>query len=194
MANKKTRAIDKNEFELIITTIKQGFITATGERVKPNMRIATALTLQANLGLRIGDIVKLKLSDIVYESGRYHLDITEEKTKKKRTFTVPSEVYTYLQGYALEMGIKPKGRLFSLTVRTIQNHLKLVCNYLGITGVSTHSMRKFFAMSIYRANGCDVELVRALLNHSSVAVTQHYLSVEPKLVEQALQKHIVLPT
>lgn len=42
-------------------------------------------------------------------------------------------------------------------------------------------------------NDYNVELVRQLLQHSSVAVTQHYLSVEPKIVEQALQKHIVLP-
>lgn len=193
MANKKTRAIDKQEFELIISTIQQGFITGTGQKIRPNIRIATALVLEANLGLRIGDIVKLKLSDIVFESGRYHLDIVEEKTKKKRTFTVPNEVYTYLQSYALENGIKPKNRLFDLTVRAVQSHLKITCDYLGITGVSTHSMRKFFAMSIYRENGCDVELTRALLNHSSVVVTQHYLSVDTKQVEQALEKHIVLP-
>lgn len=193
MANKRTRAIDKQEFELIITTITQGFITGTGQKIRPNVRIATALVLEANLGLRIGDIVKLKLSDIVFESGRYHLDIIEEKTKEKRTFTVPNEVYTYLQSYALENGIKPKARLFNITVRAVQNHLQLVCDYLGITGVSTHSFRKLFAMSIYNENGCDVELTRVLLNHSSVAVTQHYLSVDTKQVEQALQKHIVLP-
>lgn len=193
MANKKTRAINRDEFELIISTIKQGFITVTGERVKSNIRIATALTLQANLGLRIGDIVKLKLSDIVYESGRYHLDIIEQKTGKKRTFTVPVEVYTYLQGYALENGIKPKARLFDRTVRAVQSHLKLVCDYLGLENISTHSFRKFFAMSIYNENDCNVELVRELLQHSNVAVTQHYLSVDSKQVEQALQKHIVLP-
>lgn len=194
MANKKTRAIDKQEFELIISTIQQGFITGAGQRVRPNMRIATALTLQANLGLRIGDIVKLKLSDIIYESGRYHLDIVEEKTKKKRTFTVPNEVYTYLQSYALENGLKPKHRLFNLTVRAVQSHLQAVCKHIGLQDVSTHSFRKFFAMSIYNENDYNVELVRELLQHSNVAVTQHYLSVDTKQVEQALQKHIVLPT
>ncbi len=132
------------------------------------------------------------MSDIVYESGRYHLDIVEEKTKKKRTFTVPNEVYTYLQTYALENGIKPKQRLFDLTVRAIQSHLKLTCDYLGLENISSHSFRKFFANSIYLQD-YNVEIVRTLLNHSSVAVTQHYLSVDTKQVEQALQKHIVLP-
>ncbi len=192
MANKRTRAIDKSEFELIISTIQQGFTTNTGQRIRPNQRVAAALCCEANLGLRIGDIVKLKLSDIIYESGRYHLDIVEEKTKKKRTFTVPHEIYTYLQSYALENGIKPKNRLFNINVRAIQSHLKLTADYLGLEDISTHSFRKFFANSIYLQD-YNVELVRELLQHSSVAVTQHYLSVDTKQVEQALQKHIVLP-
>lgn len=194
MANKKTRVIDRNEFELIINTIKEGFVTSDGETVRPNIRIATALTVQANLGLRIGDIVKLSLSDIVYESGRYHLNsIQEQKTKKVRTFTVPTEIYTFLQSYALEYGINPKSKLFDITVRAVQKHLQLVCKHLGLENVSTHSFRKHFANSIYTNNDYNIELVRTLLQHSSVAVTQAYLSVNTKQVEQALKKHIVLP-
>ena len=193
MANKKTRAIDKTDFEKIIHTIKTGFTTSKGERVRPNLRIATALTLQANLGLRIGDIVRLRLADIIFESGRYRLDIIEEKTGKARTFTVPTDIYIFLQNYALENNIKPKSRLFNLTVRAIQRHVQKVCDYLGLEDVSTHSFRKYFANSIYVENDFNVELVRELLQHSSVAVTQHYLSIDSKTVETALQKHIVIP-
>lgn len=97
MANKKTRVINRDEFAQIISTIRDGFHLSCGRRVNPNKRVATALTLQANLGLRIGDIVKLRLVDIVSESGRYHLNIKEEKTGKARTFTAPAEIYIYLQ-------------------------------------------------------------------------------------------------
>ena len=51
MANFKTRAVSKEEFELIIKTISTGFVLPDGRRVKPNERVATILTLQANLGL-----------------------------------------------------------------------------------------------------------------------------------------------
>ena len=193
MANKKTRAVDKEEFEKIISTIRTGFTLPNGDRVRPNERVATALTLQANLGLRIGAIVHLRVADIILAGGRYHLDIVEQKTGKARNFTVPTEVYIYLQNYKIQQGLRPTQKLFPLTVRAVQLHLQKVCRYLGITGVSTHSFRKFFAVSIYIENDYNVELVRQLLQHSSVAVTQHYLSVEPKIVEQALQKHIVLP-
>jgi integrase len=193
MANKRTRALTEEEFSLIIQTIRQGFVTADGKKIKPNIRIQTALTLQANLGLRIGDIVNLKLSDIIKDGNRYRLDIVEQKTGKKREFTVPTEIYTYLQSYALENNIRPKQRLFEITVRQVQKHLQIVAKYLGLENIGTHSARKFFSVSVYNNNGFNVELVRQLLQHSTTAVTQKYLSVSPKLVEDALQKHIKLP-
>lgn len=194
MANFKTRALDRKEFELLINTIRQGFTMKDGKVVRPSERIATALVLEAQIGIRIGDITKLKLSDFIYENGRYHLDITEGKTNKPRTFMVPTEVYIYLSNYALKHGLKPNMRLFPIGVRAIQNTLHLACEYLGLSGVSTHSFRKMFANSIYLENDRDVVLVKELLQHSSLNVTQHYLSVDSKRIEQALQKHIILPT
>lgn len=82
MANKRTRAINREEFEKIIETIRTGFILPNGECVRPNVRIAAALILEANLGLRIGDIVRLRLADILFESGRYHLNIIEQKNRE----------------------------------------------------------------------------------------------------------------
>ena len=193
MANKRTRAIDRDEFEKIIYTIKTGFITSTGEKVRPNNRIATALILQANLGMRIGDILNMKLSSILLESGRYRLNVIEEKTEKPRTFTVPTDIYIFLQKYALDNNIKANGKLFDLSVRAVQKHLEKVSKYLGLQGISTHSFRKFFANSIYVENDYNLELVRELLQHSSITVTQRYLSVSSKTIEKALQNHIVIP-
>ena len=55
--NKKTIAITAEQYKTIIATMKQGF-----SGCRPNERIATALILEANLGLRISDIVKLRLT------------------------------------------------------------------------------------------------------------------------------------
>ncbi len=193
MANIKTRALTEYEYSLIIQTIRKGIKTKDDRQIKPNLRIATALVVQANLGLRIGDIVNLKLSDIIKDANRYRLNIKEQKTGKVREFTVPNEIYTYLQSYALDNNIKTNQKLFSITVRQIQKHLKIVTEHLGLENISTHSFRKFFAVSIYNNNNYNIELVRQLLQHSTVAVTQHYLSVQPELVEKALQNHIKLP-
>lgn len=193
MANKTTRPVTQDEFEKVIATTMRGFQTPTGVQVKPSRKMATIYTVEANLGLRISDILGLKLSDIIQESGRYHLDMVEQKTGKRRTFTVPAEIYAYIQSYAIEMGIKPTQKLFPITTRAVQKHLKMVAEQLGLTGIGTHSFRKFFCTSIYNDNGFDIELCRTLMQHSSVAITQRYLGVQQKQVEDALNKHIKLP-
>lgn len=187
MPNKKTRALTKEECKEIIDTMKTGF---TGCR--PNNRVATALVLEANLGIRISDVLNLKLNDIVKDGDRYHLDITEIKTGKKRVFTVPLDIYSYIQTYCINNGIKPDERIFSITERAVQKQLKIVCDWLGYTGVSTHSFRKFFATEIYKKNDFNIILVQQLLQHSTPAVTQKYIGISSKEIETALNKHICL--
>ena len=106
---------------------------------------------------------------------------------------MPTEVYIFLQKYALENNIKPQGRLFNVTVRAVQKHLQKVCDYLKLENISTHSFRKFFANEIYLKNDFNITLVKELLQHSSLYSTTKYLSVDSKTVEKALQNHIVIP-
>lgn len=190
--NKKTVALDKEQYSLIISTIQKGFTTADGYTFKPNNRLATLLVLQANLGLRLSDILHLHINDIITDGGRYRLDITEQKTGKSRTFTVVPEIYTYMLKYANANGIKNKAKLFDITERAVQKQLSKVCDYLGLENISTHSFRKFYATEIYKNNGYDIELVRHLLQHSSAATTQRYIGLQPAKVEQAIQSHICL--
>lgn len=190
--NKKTVALTNEQYEKIIETIRNGFICPDGHIVKPNRRIATVLSLEANLGLRISDVLQLRLSAIIRDGNRYRLDIVEQKTKKKREFTVPIEIYSYIQNYALENNINPVAKLFNISERTIQNHLQLVCEHLEYENISTHSFRKYFATSIYVGNNYNIELVRVLLQHSSVSTTQRYIGIGSKTIETALQNHIKL--
>lgn len=190
--NKKTIALTEEQYKEIISTITYGFICLDGHVVKPNKRIATALSLEANLGLRISDILQLRLSAIIRDGDRYRLNIVEQKTKKKREFTVPTDIYIYIQNYALDNNINPVAKLFDMSERAVNKHLKLVCDYLGYSGIGSHSFRKYFATSIYTNNHYDINLVRVLLQHSSTVTTQRYIGLQSKEIENALQNHIKL--
>ena len=159
---------------------------------RPNPRLAAILVLEANLGLRIGDLLNLKQQDIIRDGNRYRLDIREQKTGKTRTFTVPEEILQYIQDYARKQQIEKDERLFDMTPRAVQKQLKLAADHLGLSGISTHSFRKYFATSIYLENGYNIELVRTLLQHSSTAITQKYIGIQQKEVEEALRKHVKL--
>lgn len=190
--NKETVALTEEQYKNIISTMREGFVCNDGHVVKPNLRIATALSLEANLGLRISDILQLRLSSIIRDGNRYRLDVVEQKTKKKREFTVPVDIYIYIQNYALENNINPAAKLFDISERAINKHLKLVCDYLEYDGIGSHSFRKYFATSIYVNNHYDINLVRVLLQHSSAVTTQRYIGLQRQEVEQALQNHIKL--
>lgn len=182
--NKKTKALTEEQYTEIITYLKSGF---TGCR--PNERVATALVLEANLGLRISDILKLRLCDIVRDGNRYRLEIVEKKTGKCRSFTVPLVIQQYIENYCLRNGIRRDELIFPITERAIQKQLAIVCDYLGCEGISTHSFRKWYATEIYKANGYDIALVQRLLQHSSAATTQRYIGIEPQRIEEAIENH-----
>ena len=185
--NKKTKALTTEQYKEIIQTMKEGFCGC-----RPNERVATALVLEGNLGLRISDIVKLRLCDIVLDGDRYRLEIVEQKTGKSRVFTVPLVIQQYIENYCLRNGLRRDERIFPLTERAIQKQLKIVCEYLGFEGISTHSFRKWYATEIYKNSGYDIALVQRLLQHSSAATTQRYIGMEPQRIEAAIQGHTTL--
>ena len=185
--NKKTTALTTEQYKAIITTMKEG-----SGFFRPNERVATALVLEGNLGLRISDIIKLRPCDIVNDGGRFRLSIVEQKTGKKRVFTVPLVIQQYIENYCLRNGIKHSELIFPITTREVQKVLARVCDYLGYEGISTHSFRKWYATEIYRNNGYDIALVQRLLQHSSAAVTQRYIGIEPQRIEKAIEGHAEL--
>lgn len=101
--NKKTKALTTEQYKEIIAAMREG-----SSFFRPNERAATALVLEGNLGLRISDILKLRPCDIVKDGERYRLEIVEQKTGKRRVFTVPLVVKQYIENYCLRNGIGAK--------------------------------------------------------------------------------------
>ena len=185
--NKKTKALTTEQYKEIIQTMREGF-----SGCRANDRIATALVLEGNLGLRISDIIKLRPCDIVRDGDRYRLEVVEQKTGKRRVFTVPLVIQQYIENYCLRNAVRHTDRIFPVTERAVQKQLKIVCDYLGYDGISTHSFRKWYATEIYNANGYDIALVQRLLQHSSASTTQRYIGIEPQKIETAIQNHAQL--
>lgn len=187
--NKRCVALTDDEYERVINLLRSGFVYKD-RVVRPNERIATIAILETTLGLRLGDVLKLRLSSFVRDGGNWKLDIIEQKTGKRRGFSVPVEVYSFIQNYALSQGLGVDVKLFDISERQVQRHLRMVFDKAGldIRNKSSHTFRKTFAQRIYIDSNYNIELVRLLLQHSSVATTQRYLGIQPKQVEDALAK------
>ena len=179
-----SRPLEIGEYRTIIKLLQSGFIAKNDSVFRPNKQVALALQLEASLGLRIGDVLSLRVNN--FRNGK--LEIHEEKTDKLQYRDINRGVYDYVRDFAIENQLPPTAKLFNISVRTVQDRLKTVTDYLGLENITTHSFRKMFATCAYEENGHNLELVKELLNHSTIATTQLYIRVSQQSINNASAK------
>lgn len=191
MGQYTTAPIEKKDVENIINTIAHGYVDDEGIRHKPNRQIGTILLLQANLGCRIGDICNLAMENIVQEGQSWKLDLTEQKTGKKRYFIIPGAVKKVIDRWIYDNDIR-EGRLFSIGEQAVWKQIRPVTKALGLENVSSHSFRKYAAMKIYEASGKDIALTSAYLNHADTKTTMLYLRRSTKQMDEVISRAVTL--
>ena len=185
--NKKTKALTTEQYKEIIQTMREGF-----SGCRPNKRTATALVLEGNLGLRISDILQLRLRDIVRDGDRYRLEITEQKTGKRRQVGLPDWLITEIirRAGASEWAFPGRDSKKHRTRQAVWKDIKRVQRALRLDiNLGTHSMRKDYAVWLMRQYG-DIAKVQRALNHDSSTVTMLYAMAD-KLTETAQQRRNV---
>ena len=179
-----TTALTEQDYDRLVKTIRNGY-THNGIKHRPNNQIATILVLEGNLGCRIGDIIALTTDSFIQDGGIWKLNITEEKTGKKRYFIVPQAVKDFIDHYCECNGIA-SGRLFDIEAPAVWKQLRAATAYLGLENTSTHSLRKKIACDLYDRTGHDIEAVCAFLNHSSINTTRRYIRRSDAQLEAAI--------
>ena len=162
--NKKTKALTTEQYKELIQTMKEGFCGC-----RPNERIATALVLEGNLGLRISDIVKLRPCDIVRDGDRFRLEIVEQKTGKQRVFTVPLVIAQYIENYCLRNGIRRTDRIFPITERAVQKQLAILDAAPGILQVQGASPDGF-DLRAHQLDACFISFQNKIIVKSLFVV------------------------
>lgn len=181
------RAITEEEYVKFIEMIRAGFTGIDGVKHKPNEPVAFALVLEANLGIRIIDVVHLCQSDIIWNGDCWQLNIIEQKTGKTRNCIVPQEMKAYIDAYCCRNKISPNRHILQMTERNVQKTVKAAREVLGLFDVSTHSFRRFAGLNVYGASGYDIVTVQQFYQHSSAAVTMQYLRRTSKQMDEAIR-------
>lgn len=139
-------------------------------------------TIGINTGLRIGDILALKVSDV---RGRDTAVITEQKTGKKRTLylrNIADEIDAYTRFMDEEdylFASRKKGadrRSKAISTTQAYRALQKAADLLERDDIGTHTMRKTFGYQHYQRNK-DIAILMVILNHSSPSVTKRYLGI-----------------
>ena len=178
------RPLEYDEYMTIITLCQKGFTYKDESGIdhifRPNKQLAMTFILQANLGLRISDVLKLKPSTFKNDK----LEVIEKKTGKLQYRTINRNLKELIYEYALENNIKSNDYLIQVKVRAIQKQLSIIANYLNLTNISSHSFRKLFGVTVYNQTNGNIELLKELFNHSSISTTQRYIKVSQKQIDE----------
>lgn len=140
----------------------------------PHLWVPFALALET--GLRIGDIAKIKKSDIFEENDCFFVHFVANKTKKegkaqiseplaKALLNAPSDIWCFPS---------PKNKGEHITRQALHTRLKSACKRakLSADGISPHSMRKNFAVELYHKEG--IKSVVKALQHESLTTAEIY--------------------
>ena len=178
------RPLEYDEYMTIITLCQKGFTYKDKSGIdhifRPNKQLAMTFILQANLGLRISDVLKLKPS--TFKNNK--LEVIEKKTGKLQYRTINRNLKELIYEYALENNIKSNDYLIQVKVRAIQKQLAIIANYLNLTNISSHSFRKLFGVTVYNKTNGNIELLKELFNHSNISTTQRYIKVSQKQIDE----------
>lgn len=159
------------------------------ELLKNGSRDYMLFVIGINTGLRISDILNLKVSDVKDKS---HITITEKKTNKDKRFLINSQLKAEVDKYIENMSDgeylfqsrngtnKPISRVQAYRV------LNGVAEKLGIEEIGCHTMRKSFGYFHYQINK-DVALLQELFNHSAPSVTLRYIGVNQDNMDETIK-------
>ncbi|KJF25393.1 recombinase XerD [Clostridium aceticum] len=138
-----------------------------------------------NTGLRISDILPLKVKDVLNSNNQFkeYLVLREKKTGKEKKIKLNDALRKTIIAYIKAHDLLAESYLFSSVkgdhVGRVQAYrvLKEAAVTLGIENFGTHSLRKTWGYWTYKISRYNVCLIMDTFNHSSQNITLRYIGV-----------------
>lgn len=159
------------------------------------LRDRAVLLLLSRLGLRAGDVVRLRLSDIDWESGTIQV---AGKGRYQVRLPLPQEVGEALLRY-IEHGRRGEDANNSVFLRTIAPQGPLTAD--GVSGIVKHALQRAGIQSPARGahllrhtaatemlrNDVPLDQIGLVLRHRSIDMSAYYAKVDVGLLQQVAQ-------
>ncbi|MCR4436556.1 MAG: tyrosine-type recombinase/integrase [Clostridiales bacterium] len=161
--------------------IKQVYNYLNGKNPKYGLLFKFGL----NTGLRISDILPIKISDVFNINWCFkdHLILKEKKTGKEKKIKLNNALRTSIQSYVKNQKLSLDSYLFSSQkgahIGRVQAYriLKEAADAIGIENFGTHSLRKTWGYWTYKISRYNIGLIMDTFNHSSMSITLRYIGV-----------------
>lgn len=146
-----------------------------------NLKHKAILTLTFSVGLRVSEIVNLKIEDI--DSKRMLIHIKNAKGRKDRIVPLSPNVLNLLREYFIQY--KPKEYLFNgqnSKQYSIGSCQAIYKKYIDTTG-HIHTLRHSCFTNLLE-NGTDLRVIQKIAGHSNVKTTEIYTHVSNQLLSK----------
>jgi len=143
-----------------------------------------------NAGLRISDILKLKVVDV---RDRSYISLRETKTKKQRLIKINPALRKALASYiegkdSNEYLIKSReGNNKPLSRGMAYKILRKAATKFDIESMGTHTLRKTFGYHFYKKYK-DIAYLQDIFNHSDPAITLRYIGINQENMDDLIDK------
>lgn len=129
------------------------------------------LWVSLETGLRIGDVIKLRKANLKEDGLHYRAQKTGKNGVAKISAALRRELSKKRGKWLFPSPYKQNGHI---TRQCAWARIKAACKRAGINpdGVSPHSLRKVFAVELYRESG--FRAVQEALQHTNAATTEIY--------------------
>lgn len=145
-----------------------------------------------NTGLRVGDLVKLKIKQV---KRKKKITVKEGKTKKPRLIhltNIYDEIQAYIKTLEATEWLFPS-RQGNSHITTSQAYRQLVKAGKMVDmedGIGTHTMRKTFGYWFYKQTK-DIAKLQEILNHSKPEITKRYIGITAEEIEDSLNEFVL---
>ncbi|MGL6105711.1 site-specific integrase [Romboutsia sp.] len=159
------------------------------ELLKGGSRNYMLFNIGINTGLRISDILPLKVKDV---KDKTHINIIEKKTSKSKRLLINTNLKIDIDDYICNMDNNEflfkskKGNNVAITRIQAYRILNSAANELGIDEIGTHTMRKTFGYWHYKIYK-DIAILQNIFNHSSPSITLKYIGITDDIKDKTIE-------
>jgi integrase/recombinase XerD len=183
---RKTYLIDRPKKEKKLPTVLNEAETRLLLNATDNLKHKAILMMAYSSGLRLGELINLKIKDI--DSKRMQVRVEQAKGKKDRYTILSNKMLAVLREYFVRY--KPKEWLFEgekggqYSARSVQKVATAAIKKAGITKkASIHTLRHTFGTHLLE-NGTDLRYIQSLMGHESSKTTEIYTHITTKGFDQ----------
>lgn len=138
----------------------------------------------AYTGLRRSELLNLCAVDVNIHSRCIY--VRSGKGDKDRAIPISSTIYQPLVSYIERQRLRSHDILFPILPRRLCTIIKLYAHLAGISNLSPHGLRHYFATALLE-KGASLKAIQELLGHADISTTAIYLDLVPQHLASAIE-------